>query len=334
MKDNEIALQSQQLSEQTGNRQARALEQQGQAWSHLPDVVTGFQQAYARSQQIDQAAQAHTMEMAKGASSLALDELRRKQAMEELQWAGQLHTADMLDIQKQAALADLELHKAQTAKALKDLNHDETEDRWIGISDEARDSLIEAGMIGDLSGGKFTMRVATEQDKENMRKSRALRLSAQKMETQQALAQQRLDMQQEIAKSRNENALEVARLRGEMNPLYQLLHPNGNASGGATAPSGSLLEPDSAKSAAAPAEQKPDDSAAQLDGIVGSVLSGFGDQTYHAMIDSPQYRASVLPVLKQKRASMTPDQFAVWKSEFIKAQRQNLQSIQSKFGNK
>lgn len=164
MKDNEIALQSQQLLEQTGNRQARALEQQGQAWSHLPDMVTGFQQAYARSQQIDQAAQAHQMDMAKGASSLALDELRRKQAMEELQWTAQLHSTDMMEMDKKQKIAQTRLIEAQTDKAISDLNHDPNQDDWIRLDPATRRGLIKSGMMGEISGGKFVLRPSTEQD--------------------------------------------------------------------------------------------------------------------------------------------------------------------------
>jgi|KBSSwiStaDraftv2_1062776.scaffolds.fasta_scaffold231201_2 hypothetical protein len=124
MRSNEIALHSQQLSEQTGARTADALSQQSEAWRHLPDVVTGFQRSYGLSQQIQQQAQAHQAEILKSSSELALDELKRKQAAEELQWAQQLHQTDMLQYQKDAMKAETDLRIAQAQKARAALSHD------------------------------------------------------------------------------------------------------------------------------------------------------------------------------------------------------------------
>jgi hypothetical protein len=217
MKDNEIALQSQQLSEQTGNRQARALEQQGQAWSHLPDMVTGFQQAYARSQQIDQAAQAHQMDMAKGASSLALDELRRKQAMEELQWAGQLHGADMMEMDKRQKAAQTALVEAQTQKAITDLNVDPNAGLIMKMSEEEKDSLIEdQGITLDFSGGKVKAVPATPEQRSQAGARRAKNKA-------DALAQA-----EALRRISSQSVVDAARIRGEASVKaaeQKALHP-------------------------------------------------------------------------------------------------------------
>jgi len=104
MADNQIALQSQQLTEQSAARRSQALMAQGQAVNQgLSSLVPAYQEA------------------AHNTVELGLDEAKRQQAMEELQWTQQLHTTDMLGAQKRVAQAQASMAEAQAEKAKRDL---------------------------------------------------------------------------------------------------------------------------------------------------------------------------------------------------------------------
>lgn len=162
MKDNEIALRSQQLSEQTGARQADALARQGVAWQQMPGIVTGFQESYARSQQIAFQAQRQHADMLHSASDLAMDELRRKNAAEELQWAQQLHTTDMLEYQKRTAKAQTEYEEARLGKLKEDLAGAHA--HQFNFTDEEIDRMNALGHALTFQGGRVDTRDATPEE--------------------------------------------------------------------------------------------------------------------------------------------------------------------------
>src|SRR5262245_51765606 len=113
MADNDIALRSQALTEQTGQRLSNTMAQRAQLFQQMPGIVTDFQRSQAAAQQLQQSQQRHQADMLRSASELANDELRRKQAAEELQWTQQLHQTDMLEAQKNMVKAQSELAVAK-----------------------------------------------------------------------------------------------------------------------------------------------------------------------------------------------------------------------------
>lgn len=133
--------------------------QRQQAWRSLPDATVGrFQQTQAMAQQVQQRQQQHDREMMQSAQELAMGEIRRKTAMEELQWAQQLHGADMLEIQKKSAAATLRLQEAQVEKALKAMG-DENLDKFSKLADLSEPEMAymrsELGMDATIRGGKI-----------------------------------------------------------------------------------------------------------------------------------------------------------------------------------
>ena len=121
MKD-DIAFQSQQFVEQVAQRRDRYSAQNIDTFNKMPQAVDQFQQSYARAVQGRQQEEALQMEKSKTASSLANDELHRKQASEELQWAQALHQTDMLSLNKRGLEADINLKEAQSRRAIMDLD--------------------------------------------------------------------------------------------------------------------------------------------------------------------------------------------------------------------
>lgn len=123
-KDN-IAFESQQYAAQFMPMVQRAQEGTTQAISGAVDRLgQGLELGLRRQalqQQALQAAQEDERRNRLTASELATDQIRRQQAMEELQWAREVHTTGMLKYQRTAAKAQAELLVAQAEKAKQEL---------------------------------------------------------------------------------------------------------------------------------------------------------------------------------------------------------------------
>lgn len=154
----DVGFKSQQFGEQVAQRRDRYAEQNiqtGQRMQQLPIQYQAMQQ---------------------NASQLATDELRRQDAIMQLQWARELHTTDMLAMQRDAAQVDLDLKRAQAKKIMSDIDRaDDLTPAYLRMDAEDRDNMIENGHFVEISGGKMRIRLATEAERAAAAKRNAAR---------------------------------------------------------------------------------------------------------------------------------------------------------------
>ncbi len=105
-------------------------------------------------------------------ADLALNETRRQSAMEELAWARELHSTDMLAMQKEAMRAQTGLAVAQAEAARKKLGEGQTPP--LSLSEEERDAALAAGIDITFKDGRPAATEATPE----RRKEGASRIAA------------------------------------------------------------------------------------------------------------------------------------------------------------
>jgi hypothetical protein len=148
MKD-DVGFQSQMFSEQVAQRRDRYAQwniQSSQQMAQLPGQFIGAMQA---RQKMD-------LEKQRVASELANDELHRQDAIQKLQWARELHTTDMIELQKRSAQLDFQLKEAQVQKAQRDLQPDYTPE-FLRMNTDEMFSAISMGIIPKVSNGKVVI---------------------------------------------------------------------------------------------------------------------------------------------------------------------------------
>lgn len=214
----DVAFQSQEFREQVEQRRDRYSQQQQDTWAQLPNAVTRYQQAAAGQMQQQAMAQEMDLDRARTASTLATDQLRRQQAVEELAFARELHSTDMIEAQKRTVVAQSSLAEAQARKAIEQLGgaRDVPERGWT--PDEIH-SAWSMGMDRSIEGGKFRIVNATP-DKVAAGKAYVERNS--RAAVAQTYADQRADAAERAAQSRIEVAernaaarLRVAEMSGQ-----------------------------------------------------------------------------------------------------------------------
>lgn len=165
----DVGFKSQQFGEQVAQRRDRYAEQNiqtGQRMQQLPIQYQAMQHQELEMQ----------MRQQQNASQLATDELRRQDAIMQLQWARELHTTDMLAMQRDAAQVDLDLKRAQAKKIMSDLDReDDLTPAYLRMDAEDRDNMIENGHFVEMSGGKMRMRLSTEAERAAAAKRNAAR---------------------------------------------------------------------------------------------------------------------------------------------------------------
>ena len=120
------SLQSQALENQIYARRDRALAQQAEMGLRMPDVIHGnirAQQGHNMAMQqaeINQTVQLEDLEIKKALANeqLMTGELARQQAFEELQWAKEIHSVDMIALQKRGLEAEVAMKEFQTQEAI------------------------------------------------------------------------------------------------------------------------------------------------------------------------------------------------------------------------
>lgn len=165
----DVAFQSQQFAEQVAQRRDRYSAQNIQSWQQLPEMATRFQGAMAQQMHMQQAQQAHQMDLARGAQALALDQMRVEQARQELAWSKDLHAADMLAAQKRTVLAQADLAVAQAQKAKEDLESTGME-HFPRFDEEHMWTMRAMGLQADTSGRRITVVPIPEGDRAAARK--------------------------------------------------------------------------------------------------------------------------------------------------------------------
>lgn len=166
------AFQSQVFAQNSNQRAERYTLMQGEALMQgLPGIVDAYARhrdarqgydirnmdAYARHRDARQGYDIRNMEAQQSFQQsqiqAGLDAIRADQMREELAWARELHSTDMLAAQRRQMIAQTELIEAQTKKQLKQLDDDEDDNipRGFGFSEEELLSLEVRGMGIDLS---------------------------------------------------------------------------------------------------------------------------------------------------------------------------------------
>lgn len=135
------AFQSQQFAQDSNRRKESYIHDQGQAIGQgLPAALGQFQQG-----------QRHVMDQAMGASQLASQEVARQTAMQELAWARELHTTDMMAMQKDLMRAQTDYQIAKFKRDTEGLGETEVDPF---MPEWARDRLLAQGFETTFRNGK------------------------------------------------------------------------------------------------------------------------------------------------------------------------------------
>jgi len=122
MPTDDIGFRSQQFAEQVEQRRDGYRQQRMASWQMLPQYVQGAIQNNLAARKMQMDTQRQQQDMLESSSRLALDELRRKQAIEELQWAEMLHTDEARQLSLRQQAAQTALLEKQAEKAARDLD--------------------------------------------------------------------------------------------------------------------------------------------------------------------------------------------------------------------
>lgn len=184
MQDN-VGFQSQQFGEQVAQRRDRYAQQNIDTAKMGMQIPAMMQETMARQQ-------AMRINDQQAASQLAYDELKRQDAMQQLQWARELHTTDMLAMQKEDFQLNLQMKRQQVEKLARDAGM-EGYDTWSRMDDYDRDAALANGVKLNLSGGRI---VAEEASPEDVAAAKARREGRIRRGTsgERTLRQMRLDL--------------------------------------------------------------------------------------------------------------------------------------------
>ena len=160
MKD-DVAFQSQQFAEQVEQRRDHYADQMQATWRQLPEGMMNAQRMQATRQNMLMAQQEHQLNMDRGAQALAMDQLRRQDAADQLQWSRELHTTDMLAINKRMAAAQADMAEMNVMKMRKELDDGVPSNV---LSEEKMDSLIVSGAFAEMKNGRYETRPATPEE--------------------------------------------------------------------------------------------------------------------------------------------------------------------------
>jgi hypothetical protein len=152
---NNPAFESQQFADQVQARREGHIRDQGSIFAQgVQTTIGNYQQGQQHQMQMARAQQQMQLENMQVASELALNESRRQSAIEELQWARELHSTDMLKMQKDALEAETNLRIAQAKKAEESLSG---RDEAFQFYEHDRDAALAAGMDMTFVNGRPTV---------------------------------------------------------------------------------------------------------------------------------------------------------------------------------
>jgi hypothetical protein len=142
----DVGFQSQVFNEQVANRRDRYAQQNIQTSQQMSQLPSQFMGAMRARQQMD-------LERQKVASELANDELHRQDAIQKLQWARELHTTDMIQMQRDAAKLDLDLKRAQVEKMHADMQPDQSR-MFDSLTPDRAIATLALGIVPKISNGR------------------------------------------------------------------------------------------------------------------------------------------------------------------------------------
>ena len=176
----DVAFQSQVFGEQVAQRRDRYAQQNiDTAWrgSQIPMQAIGAMQARQemgynalRQQALQQEMQLHSQQVA---SQLATDELKRQDAIQQLQWARELHSTDMIQMQKDMMAEDLALKRAEVKRRTQELEGGmETKDFLAKADAYTMATIYSMGIEPSITGNRMNFREL--QDKSLQQRAQAL----------------------------------------------------------------------------------------------------------------------------------------------------------------
>lgn len=175
---NDPAFQSQELADRASARSEQHIRDQGaivgQGLQNLAGTIITRQQ---QAQQLQMQQQQMRLEELKAGSAIASQEVQRQTAMQELAWARELHSTDMLKLQKKALAAQTSLVVAKAQKEQDELGGFLPEN--YTLNEEQRDAMIGAGVAMSFEGRRLRRRAATAEEQSAAR----TRMQARQMAT-------------------------------------------------------------------------------------------------------------------------------------------------------
>lgn len=181
----DVAFRSQLFGEQVAQRRDEYAKWQMSAMDRLADrsyqVGRDARSDLIEDQRMRMAMEQHSLDMNKGATDLAMDELRRKAASEELLWTQQLHTTDMLGLEKDAASLRVRMLRMQADRAERESNGDTDIHDLMRSSPEQMDYMIgHLGIMPRVNGGRVTFDAVDDNQRDPYRKRADERLEIQR----------------------------------------------------------------------------------------------------------------------------------------------------------
>lgn len=225
MPRDDVAMQSQQYALAARQPQEQAQDRMNRSLEFFHNSLYAQQQSFLQgrqfAQQLAQRQAEFQQQQLMDAETLATDQVRRSQAIEELQWARELHTTGVAAAQRRAVTAAAALQEAQAQKAINDLQ-DQSE---YSVAPDMQDYTTIRGRIKE----KGVWRSSTDEEKKAAQAridqpyNRAIEVakigatSRENVAEINSIAKQMMAaMQERIAEARNATALDKQQMIADM----------------------------------------------------------------------------------------------------------------------
>ena len=192
-----VAFQSQMFGEQVAQRRDRYAQQNiDTAWrgSQIPMQAIGAMQARQemgynalRQQALQQEMQLQSQQVA---SQLATDELKRQDAIQQLQWARELHSTDMIQMQKDMMAEDLALKRAEVQRRTRELQGGVEVQDFLRANPDHMVSTYALGMEPYIEGNRVRFRELQDKSLQQRAQASLMRTPWQRDYTRSELTRQ------------------------------------------------------------------------------------------------------------------------------------------------
>lgn len=193
----DVAFQSQVFGEQVAQRRDRYAQQNiDTAWkgSQIPMQAIGAMQARQemgynalRQQALQQEMELQNQQVA---SQLATDELKRQDAIQQLQWARELHSTDMIQMQKDMMAEDLALKRAEVKRRTQELQGGVEVQDFLRANPDHMVSTYALGMEPYIEGNRVRFRELQDKSLQQRAQESLMRTPGQRDYTRSELTRQ------------------------------------------------------------------------------------------------------------------------------------------------
>jgi hypothetical protein len=185
------------FGEQVAQRRDRYAQQNiDTAWrgSQIPMQAIGAMQARQemgynalRQQALQQEMQLQSQQVA---SQLATDELKRQDAMQQLQWARELHSTDMIQMQKDMMAEDLALKRAEVKRRTQELEGGVEVQDYLRANPDHMVSAYALGMEPYIEGNRVRFRELQDKSLQQRAQASLMQVRGQRDYTRSELTRQ------------------------------------------------------------------------------------------------------------------------------------------------